>query len=160
MLLAMSQHWLVLTVSNVCFRNKNCFMVWVWFGVNLESGRCSCQGESWQWYEHKDVRVCVCVCLPDGSLWDSCSPFSTATASAVTSCTIRADTCSEQKCTKTSQIHFGSASTIHLCPKHKKKWWIYFYLYMIYQLCLKLGVRGCTCLLDYVYELDAKPLTA
>lgn len=27
---------------------------------------------------------------------------------------------------------------------------------MIYQLCLKLGVRGCTCLLDYVYELDAK----
>ncbi len=37
--------------------------------------------------------------LPDGSLTavsgcSSCSPFSTATASAVTSCTIRADTCS------------------------------------------------------------------
>lgn len=49
----------------------------------------------------KGLCVCVCVCacarvrvVPDGSLCVSCSPFSTATASAVTSCTIRADTCS------------------------------------------------------------------
>lgn len=45
---------------------------------------------------------------------------------------------------------------IHLSPKHKIKG--EFTSILIDQLCLQLG--GCTCLFDYVYESDAKPLTA
>lgn len=65
MLLAMSRHWLVLTVSNVCFRNKNCFMVWVGFGVNLKSGRCSeiHVNESPDNDMSTRMYVCVCVCV-------------------------------------------------------------------------------------------------
>lgn len=61
--------------------------------------RLSSKGElKWKYLNIKNECICARKCvLPDGSRWVSCSPFSTATASAVTSCTIRADTCSEHR---------------------------------------------------------------